>query len=357
MLPRALHRPPSAAAGSSSPRAPASRLAILVLVAPPPAPSRVDERLVGSTSIGGISAGKMPRSPKNSRRSTGTSDRARNFCERLDRNPVQRLVGGLADLAIRILEQQHEDRELLVGARRERALRRLRRTSRSTSPRLKKSRSGVGPITAPADSLCSWSRLKRVGDDLAGLAERRGVGAVELQRDRRRVAGGEDHLAAHVERLLFAGLQQPLDRLSTVDGRRHPAGRFAVKHDRQRSPTAAGADARGGWPRASIGRQRRRSAAPAASMRHRRRTTGSMRGAAPAPAVAARRRRRRLARIAAAERREIQQRRRRPARDHDQPRNVPAVRRSLSTRSMSSTRSDVGCPAITESLGNCAMKS
>ena len=45
--------------------------------------------------------------------------------ERLDRNLVEGLVGGLADLAIRILEQQHENRELLVRARRQRALRRL----------------------------------------------------------------------------------------------------------------------------------------------------------------------------------------------------------------------------------------
>ena len=53
------------------------------------------------------------------------SDRARNFCERLDRDPVQRLVGGLADLAILVLEEQHEDGELFVRARRQRALRGL----------------------------------------------------------------------------------------------------------------------------------------------------------------------------------------------------------------------------------------
>jgi hypothetical protein len=40
-------------------------------------------------------------------------------------NLAECLVGGDADLGIAILEQQHEDRELLVGARGERARRRL----------------------------------------------------------------------------------------------------------------------------------------------------------------------------------------------------------------------------------------
>ena len=52
--------------------------------------------------------------------------RAREECfQRLFRNSRQRLVGGPADLLIRILEQQHQNRELLVRARRERAERRL----------------------------------------------------------------------------------------------------------------------------------------------------------------------------------------------------------------------------------------
>ncbi len=45
--------------------------------------------------------------------------------ERLDRNLVDGFVGDLADLAIRILEQVHENRQLFVGARGKRALRRL----------------------------------------------------------------------------------------------------------------------------------------------------------------------------------------------------------------------------------------
>ena len=44
--------------------------------------------------------------------------------QRLHRNVVQRVVGGLADFRIRIVEQVDEDAELLVGARREPALRR-----------------------------------------------------------------------------------------------------------------------------------------------------------------------------------------------------------------------------------------
>ena len=45
--------------------------------------------------------------------------------QRRFRNLVQRLVGGGADLGIAILDQQHEDRQLLVRARRQRAGRRL----------------------------------------------------------------------------------------------------------------------------------------------------------------------------------------------------------------------------------------
>ena len=44
--------------------------------------------------------------------------------ERLLGNPVQSVVGRLADLGVAVLEQQHQDGELLVCARCERALRR-----------------------------------------------------------------------------------------------------------------------------------------------------------------------------------------------------------------------------------------
>ena len=59
------------------------------------------------------------------------------------------------------------------------------------------------------------------------------VGAVELQRDRRRVAGGEDHLAPDRHGLLLAGLQQPLDRFLAVDGGRDPAGTPGGQRDRE----------------------------------------------------------------------------------------------------------------------------
>ena len=67
----------------------------------------------------------MPRSPKNSRRSTGTSDRARNFSSASTgiRFSVSSAVSRIS--RIRVLEQQHQDGQLFVRARRQRALRRL----------------------------------------------------------------------------------------------------------------------------------------------------------------------------------------------------------------------------------------
>ena len=41
------------------------------------------------------------------------------------RNAAQRLFRGVADLPVGILDEQREDGDLLVGARRQRALRRL----------------------------------------------------------------------------------------------------------------------------------------------------------------------------------------------------------------------------------------
>ena len=77
-----------------------------------------------STSIAGISAGKTPRSPKNSRRSTGTSDRARNACSASIgiRFKVASATSRISRIGI--FEQQDQDRELLVRAWRQRALRR-----------------------------------------------------------------------------------------------------------------------------------------------------------------------------------------------------------------------------------------
>ncbi len=69
----------------------------------------------------GISAGKTPRSAKNSRTPIGTSDRARNVVS--DSTGIRSSVAWAvaANLAIRIIQEENQNRQLLVSARRDRA--------------------------------------------------------------------------------------------------------------------------------------------------------------------------------------------------------------------------------------------
>ena len=169
------------------------------------------------------------------------------------------------------------------------------------------------------------------------------LGAVERQGDRRRVAGGQHHLAPHLDRLPFARLQQPLDRLLAVDRRRHPA-RPLTDSTTVSCSTAAGATAgvggRAAAGGAAVGATRRGGAvgvdgAEAAAARRC--------GAGCGAARARRRRRRRHGR----RRRRGCRGGRASAKYSTAPaigtlstinhRNVPAIRRSLSTDSWSST--------------------
>ena len=76
-------------------------------------------------AAGGASAGvSMPSAAKKARISGGVSGPREERAQRLERQRVQRHAGGAADLRIGIVRQQDEERELLLRARRERALRR-----------------------------------------------------------------------------------------------------------------------------------------------------------------------------------------------------------------------------------------